>query len=111
VEALVAVEAQDHSGIFSFILEEHAPIAMADYLARNPKRLKKFLKKNERDFKKTQGISEWDKKVFLYLVGINAQNQYGKKRISEKVMVRVNEISLLPALPLNIMAQRRGLKS
>ncbi|HBL18065.1 MAG: hypothetical protein A2X36_08870 [Elusimicrobia bacterium GWA2_69_24] len=110
VDALVAVDAQDLAGVFSFIPEEQTPMAMADYLMHDHKALKKFVRKGERDLKLSQGINEWDKKVLLFLVGMNSQPllPLGIARVSPAWRARVNALSLAQALPLNIIVQQRA---
>ena len=65
----------------------------------NRKTLKKFLKKVKKDFKDAQAIVEWDKKVLLYMVGLNTAPQLpaGMERLSKKLSARVNEYALKPA--------------
>lgn len=110
VEALVAVDAQDLAGVFSFIPEDQAPMALADYLMHDRKALKRFVRKGEADLKRSQGINEWDKKVLLYLVGMDSQAllPLGIERIPPSWRARVNALSLAPALPLNIIVQQRA---
>ncbi|MBI5244586.1 MAG: hypothetical protein HY922_13040 [Elusimicrobia bacterium] len=110
VEALVAVEHADLSGIFGFVPEEAAGFALADFLMRDHKSLKRFIQKCEKDYKQAHGTSLWDKQVLLHLVTINASGAapMGVKRIPAKLMDRVNTLSLVDGLPLEVVVQRRG---
>ncbi|MFH1723808.1 MAG: hypothetical protein ABII00_04205 [Elusimicrobiota bacterium] len=110
MDALVAVGATDLAGVFSFIPEMQSSMALADYLMHNRKALTKFIKKGEKDLKEVQGINEWDKQVFLFLIGINAQPRLpaGIERIPEKLMKQVNRMGLAQPLPLRIIVERRA---
>ena len=100
VDALVAVHQESLAGVFGYIAEANAAPAFADYLFRNPKALKLFLKKGEGDFKRTGGVSQWDKEVFLYLVTIQSNASLVGAPIPDKVFDRVTTLSLAPGLPL-----------
>ncbi len=109
MEALVVIGRTDLIGIFTFVPSRRAPLAMADFLLRNRKALKKFVKKSERDLKQVQGINEWDRKVFLFLVGISAGRlPSGIKALPRGWIDRINTLSLAQPLPLSIMVQRRA---
>lgn len=109
MEALVAIERIDLVGIFTFVPPGRAPLAMADFLLRNRKALKMFVKKAERDLKQVQGINEWDKKVFLFLVGMTSGRLLsGIKAVPRRWMDRINTLSLAQPLPLSVMLQRRS---
>jgi hypothetical protein len=110
LEALVAVNASNLAGVFGFIPEDHASMAMADYLVHDQKALKLFIKKCEKDLKVAKGINEWDKQVCAYIVGINASGTLPPevKPIPPKLMSHVNELLLVDALPLQVVVQRRA---
>ncbi|MFC1679335.1 hypothetical protein ACFL2T_03910 [Elusimicrobiota bacterium] len=112
LEVLVAIKATDLAGVFNFVAEENTPLAMADYLMHDHRKLKMFIKKQEKDFKEVEGINQWDKRVLLFLVGINGQMRLpsGLKRIPERLMKRVNDSSLKRPLSLQVMVQRRAVK-
>ena len=109
IEALVAIDATKLSGVFAFVPREQSSMAMADYLMHDRKALKKFVKKGERDFKQVQGINEWDREVYLYLVGINSGRflPAGVERVPKKWLKRIHRMSLARPLPLQVIAQRR----
>ncbi len=109
MEALVAIDRTDLVGIFTFVPQKRTSLAMADFLLRNRKALRKFVKKAERDLKQVQGINEWDKGVFLYLVGMSSGRlPSGVKALSRGWTDRINTLSLAQPLPLSIMVQRRS---
>ena len=112
LEALVAIEHTDLAGIFGFVPEQASSFAMADFLLRDQKSLKLFIKKCEKDYKKAKGISIWDKQVLLHLVTIDASGAevMGMKKIPAGWMDRINTLSLVEGLPLEIVVQRRGLE-
>jgi hypothetical protein len=108
MDTLVAIDAGDMAGVFSFIPEDRTSMAMADYLAHNHRALKKFIKKGERDVKEVQGIDEWDRQVVLYLVGITSSGGLpGAKPIPAGWVSRINELALVPAVPLQVIVEKR----
>ena len=111
LDALIAAGRSELSGVFAFVPAEAAPMAMADLLMHDPKALKGFVKKGERDRKKYGGIDGWDKQVYLYLVGLSRQLVLpaGMKKPSERWMGRINELALAPPLRYDEMrAADRG---
>ncbi len=70
VEALVAIDEQRLSGVFSFVAEKDGPAAFADLIAHSKKALKKFVAKAEKDKKIAGGISSWDRDALQYALGI-----------------------------------------
>ena len=112
LEALVAIEHTDLAGIFGFVPEQASSFAMADFLMRDHKSLKLFVKKCEKDSKKANAISIWEKQVLLHLVTIDASGAeaMGMKKIPAGWMDRVNTLSLAEGLPLEIVVQRRAQK-
>ena len=109
VEALIAVKATDLAGVFGFIPEEQSSMAMADYLMHDHKALKLFVKKAEKDLSVAEGVNEWDKRVLLFLVGIDASGVLppGIERVPKRWMERINSLSLAQSLPLQVIVQRR----
>lgn len=111
VEALVAVKRTELAGIFGFVPEAVSSLAFADYLMRQPKAMKLYLKKVEKDKKLAQGISVWDKQVLLHLVTIDAQGSaIGVQKIDKERMDRISALSLSLELPLETIVQRRGMR-
>lgn len=111
LEALIAMDAQDLSGIFSFVPEAGAPLALADHLLRHNGRLKRFVKKGERDLREAGGVNEWDRQVFLHIVALQAAGAVppGLDRLSPAWMGRVSTLATAPALPLaEVTARRKG---
>jgi hypothetical protein len=112
VDALAAIGAQELGGVFTFIPEDRTSMAMAAYLMESPKALKRFIKKASADRKEFQAINAWDKEVLLYLVGMGSSGQVstGGRSIPESAMKKIQALSLEPALPRDIMMQRRALR-
>jgi len=109
MEALITVERVDMAGVFSFVPEVNTPLAFADYLLRSLGSLKRFIKKCRKDYKVAQGISEWDKQVLLYIVGLNPSSvALGFEQVPEGRMKEVGELCMLPGIPLQVIVQRRG---
>lgn len=110
VEALVAVGAPDLAGIFAFIPDNQSAMAMADYLMRNGRALKRFIKKGEKDYKDVQGINDWDRQVYLYLINMQGATAAlsGTEVIPRGWMSRIHTLSLVPAYPLQMMVQKRA---
>ena len=113
VEALSAMDEQALGGIFSFVPEDKTSMALAVYLMQDRKGLKLFLKKVAKDRKEAQGINGWDKEVLLYLVGMGSSSvsPLAAKPIPRSWMKRIQELSLEPALPLEVIIQRRALRN
>jgi hypothetical protein len=112
LEALSAIGHADLAGVFAFIPEEQAPMAMADFLLRNRKALKRFVKKSERDKKKVEAISIWDKHVFMYLTGMvnSGQMPPTMKKVPQRWISRIHALMLAPGLPLQAIVQKREAK-
>jgi hypothetical protein len=108
MEALIAVERADMVGVFSFVPEENSALAMADMLIRERKSMKLFLRKVGKDQKIAGGVSEWDKQVLLYLVGLDADAPaLGIEPLPAKLQKQVHEFSLVPAYPLQVIVEKR----
>lgn len=108
IDALVAIHEEGLAGIFGYIAESNAAPAFAEYLFRTPKALKLFVQKGERDLKETGGISEWDKEVYLYVIGINSNGtNAGAELLPAKLLDRVATLSLATGLPLSEITMRR----
>ncbi|MFA6092335.1 MAG: hypothetical protein WCU88_11255 [Elusimicrobiota bacterium] len=108
MEALVAVERADMVGVFTFVPEENSALAMADMLMREHKSMKLFFRKLGKDKKVAGGISEWDKQVLLYMVGLDANAaSLGVEPLSGKLQKQVYEFSLMPAYPLQVIVEKR----
>lgn len=108
VEALSAVRAPELAGVFSFIAEENAPFAFADYLARDKKALKLYVGKLDDDRKVANGLTAWDHSVCASLVNLYSSplaNTFG--RPDEKRMSRINQCVLVPVVPLEEIVARR----
>jgi len=112
VEALSSIGGQELGGIFAFIPEERASMAMAAYLMESPKALKRFVKKVSADREEVQGINGWDKEVLLYLIGMGSagQTSTGGEAIAASMMKRIQALSLESALPREVIVQRRALR-
>ncbi len=110
IEALAAIRARALVGIFRFVAPSEAPTALADYLLRDHAKLKRFVKKLEKDLKKFRAISRWDKYVCLHMVGLglNRSSPGTGKMLSKKWIARVQELTLVPSLPHRELAMRRG---
>jgi hypothetical protein len=110
VEALVAIKHTELAGIFGFVPEPVSALAFADYLMRDLKSLKCFIKKVEKDKKLAEGISIWDKQVLLHLVTIDATGDVmmGVRKVSKELMEKVNTLGLAQDYPLEMIVQRRA---
>lgn len=109
MDALVAIKHPELAGVFSFVPDSQAPMAMADFLMRDHASLKRYLKMVEADRKKLQIITAWDKEVCLHIVAA-ASNQNlppGTERLSKRLTDRVSSLSLAPGMPLEVVMQRR----
>jgi hypothetical protein len=108
IEALTVIDGQDLAGVFAFVPEASAPAALADYLLRHPKALKKFLKRGESDLRQAGGINEWDKHVYIYMVAIHVSGVLDEKnRLSSAQTKRVLSLSNAPGMPLVDLTMRR----
>lgn len=108
VEALAAVRAPELAGVFSFISDENAPFAFADYLARDKKALKLYVAKLDDDRKVANGLTAWDHSVCASLVNLYASPlaaTFG--RPDEKRMSKINQCVLVPVVPLEEIVARR----
>ncbi|MBI3297556.1 MAG: hypothetical protein HYZ75_05300 [Elusimicrobia bacterium] len=110
IEALVATDHAELAGVFAFVPEGAAPLALADYLLRKPDALKGFVKKGEADLKTTQVINNWDKEVFLHLVAATAGGASvpGVKPVKKSLVDRISRLSLATGVPLEVLVQRRA---
>lgn len=110
VEALVAVGAADLAGVFGFIPEERTAMAMADYLLRDRKGLKRFIKKGQRDLRELGGVNEWDKQVYLFLVGMTSSGALpaGVRPLSAKTINGIQQLGLARPLSLQEMTVARS---
>ena len=109
MEALVAVEHPELAGIFAFVPDASAPLAMADFLLRDPDALKRFIKKGERDLREAQVINQWDKEVLLHIVTATASggNIPGLPPVKKAVIIRLSGLSLANGVPREVMLQHR----
>lgn len=109
MDALVAIKHPELAGVFSFVPDSQATMAMADFLMRDHDSLKRFLKMAEADMKKLKIINGWDKEVCLHIVAASANENLppGAKRLSKRLSDRVSILSLAPGMPLEVVMQRR----
>ena len=108
VEALAAVKQPQLAGIFSFVSEKDAPFALADYLARDKKSMKRYLEKLDDDRKAANGLTGWDHEVCVSLVNLYASPiaaTFG--RPDEKRMSKINQCVLAPVVSLEEIVARR----
>ncbi len=110
MEALVALDAQDLAGIFGFVPEASASVALADYLMHNRTALKKFVRKGEKDLKALGGVNAWDRLVFMHIMQMNnSPLPPGIERLPAKMEYKVSTLVLAPPLTLEeINGRRRG---
>lgn len=108
IEAIAAIELPQVTGLFAFIAEQDASFAFADLIARDPKAMKKYLKKLADDKKVSSGITDWDHQVCATLVNLYASTMGSMLgRPSEKQSKFINECVLAPVVPLSEIVTRR----
>lgn len=108
IEAIAAIELPQVTGLFAFIAEQDASFAFADLVARDPKAMKKYLKKLADDKKLSNGITDWDHQVCATLVNLYASSMGAMLgRPSEKQSKFINECVLAPVVPLSEIVSRR----
>jgi hypothetical protein len=108
VEALAAIHQPQLAGIFSFVAENNAPFAFADFLARDKKAMKLYLDKLGADDKAASGLTEWDHEVCASLINLYASPMaatFGKP--DGKRMKQINDCMLTPTVALEIIVARR----
>jgi hypothetical protein len=108
IEALSALHQPQLAGIFSFVAEQNAPFAFADYVARDNKAMKLYLSKLDADRKAGKGLTEWDHEVLASLINLYGSPMaatFGKP--SEKQMHQLNECMLAPVVPLEAIVAGR----
>lgn len=108
IEAVAAIELPQITGLFAFIAEQDASFAFADVVARDPKALKKYVKKLQADQKAANGLTAWDHEVCATLVNLYASAlgaTLGKP--DAKKMAFINECVLTPVVPLSEIVSRR----
>ena len=108
IEAVASIDMPQITGLFAFIAEEDASFAFADLIARDPKAMKKYLKKLEADRKAASGLTSWDHEVCATLVNLYASSMGATLgRPSDKNMSFINECVLAPVVPLSDIVSRR----
>lgn len=108
IEALAALKQPQLAGIFSFVSEKDAPFALADYLARDRKAMKRYLGKLDDDRKAGGGLTGWDHDVCASLVNLYASPIAGTfGRPDEKQMSKINQCVLTPVVSLEEIVSRR----
>lgn len=108
IEAVAAIEMPQITGLFSFIAEQDASFAFADLVARDPKAMKKYLRKLQDDKKISSGLTGWDHEVCATLVNLYASSLGATlRRPPEKSMNFINECVLSPVVPLSEIVSRR----
>mgnify|MGYP001611429689 FL=1 len=109
IEAVASIDLPQVTGLFAFIAEQDASFAFADLIARDPKAMKKYLKKLADDEKLANGLTDWDHQVCATLVNLYASSMGAMLgRPDEKKMKFINACVLTPVVPLSeIVARRR----
>ena len=108
VEALAVVEKPELGGIFTFINESDTPTAFADLLVRDRKALQKYVEKLNKDVKEVGGVSEWDAQVARTALMIyDSPIAETLTKPDKKMLIKLRELSVAPALPLQEMTARR----
>lgn len=108
IEALAAVRQPQLAGIFSFVAEKDAPFALADYLARDKKPMKRYLEKLDDDRKAAGGLTSWDHEVCVSLVNLYSSPIAATfVRPDEKHMSKINQCVLAPVVALEEIVARR----
>jgi hypothetical protein len=108
VDALVAVGQPNLAGVFAFVPEKDSAAAFADLMAREPKALKKYMRKLDDDIKVAGGITPWDHEAILAviaLLGSPLAETFPKP--PAKLSARLNEISMAQTVSLETVTARR----
>jgi hypothetical protein len=108
MEALAAIGQPHLAGVFSFISEKDSPAAFADLTAHDAKALKRYVQKEDKDFKAAGGITSWDHEALMFVLALYSgplASTFAKP--SGSVLTRINELSLAPTLSLEAVAARR----
>ena len=109
VEALVAVGRPELAGVFSFVKESDAPMAFADFVARDKKAFKKFFGKLEADAKLAMSLTAWDHLAVTALVSLHG-SPLGETLDHKPAPVQIQrlaELSQLPTITLEQMTSMR----
>lgn len=108
IEGIAAIELPQVTGLFSFIAEQDASFAFADLVARDPKAMKKYLRKLTDDKKLSNGLTEWDHEVCATLVNLYASSLGAAlTKPKQKDFEFINECVLAPVVPLSEIVSRR----
>ena len=108
VEALTAVKEPGLAGVFTYISEDNAPTAFADYVARDGHALKRYLDKLDDDRKAAKGLTNWDHMVCAMLVNFYASAAGGIfGRPDVKRMSKINQCLLTPIVTLESLVAAR----
>jgi hypothetical protein len=108
IEALSAMRLPELAGIFSFVAEADAPFALADFIARDKKAMKRYLDKLDDDRGAAHGLTEWDHAVCASLVNLYASPMAATFGVPDaKRMKQINECVLSPTLPLEAIVALR----
>ncbi|MDD5655921.1 MAG: hypothetical protein PHF00_01535 [Elusimicrobia bacterium] len=108
MEALVSIGRAELAGVFSFVADKDSPAAFADLVAHEPKGLKKYAARLEKDQLAAGGITPWDHEALLSLLALFSgplADTLGKP--SAKLLARLNDLSLAPTVPLETVMARR----
>lgn len=109
MEALVAMDRPELAGIFAFVPDADARVAMADFLLRDPAALKRFIKKAERDLREAKAVNVWDKEVLLHIVAATAEGGIpGVPQPKKETLSRVSALSLAVGVPRDVLAEQRA---
>lgn len=109
VEALASIDEARLAGVFSLIPEKDVTNAFADLIARDPKAMKRYVKKLDADVKQTGGMSEWDHATVvaaLSLYGSPLAQTLPKQKPA--LVLHLGSLAQAPAMPLQeVTAKRR----
>ena len=108
VDALAAIHQPQLAGIFSFVEEKNAPFAFADFIARDKKSMKLYLKKLDADVESANGLTEWDHEVCASLINLYGSPMAATFGVPDaKTMKQINDAMLSRTISLEEIVSKR----
>jgi hypothetical protein len=109
VEALASIDEARLAGVFSFVPEKDSPTAFADLVARDPKAMKRYLKKLNRDLKQAGGLSQWDHDVVVAAVTLYGSPMAAMLPKQKPATIEhLASLAQAPAMTLQELTAKRG---
>ncbi|MFI5363949.1 MAG: hypothetical protein ACHQ49_18465 [Elusimicrobiota bacterium] len=108
VDALTSIHQPQLAGIFSFVEEKNAPFAFADFIARDKKSMKLYLKKLDADVESANGLTEWDHEVCASLINLYGSPMAATFGVPDaKTMKQINDAMLSRTISLEEIVSKR----